>query len=286
MRLGRAMGALRFRPGEFYGAGEIRRRVGGFALASLSAVGREEDIETHAHETAHFVLVLGGGYISSARGCAEVSMGPGLVFNPAGVVHRDRFLGGKGRFLALSLSAGADREASDAASLNGPARWIRDPTAIRAALGLETALRTPGLRALALEGSAWRLVASLEPSREAKGRPPAWLGAAIQMIRDTPDAELSVAAVAAFAGVHPVHLARVFRDWLGCSPGEYLRGQRLERAVAMVGRSALALAEVATDTGFVDQAHMTRTFRAAFDLTPRRLREHVSPIQDEAEREA
>ncbi len=274
------MGAIRFRPGEFYGAGEVRRSVGGFALASLKAAGREEDIEVHAHDTAHFVLVLGGGYISAARGGPDVAVGPALVFNPAGVVHRDRFLGGNGRFLALSLSEPVEQAASHEANLDGPARWLPDPVAVRAATELEAALRAPRTRPVTLEGAAWGLVTTVSAGESANGGPPPWLARVLEMIRETPDAELTVSALAACAGVHPVHLARVFRGWLGCSPGEYLRGRRLERATAMIGKTALALAEVAAGAGFVDQAHMTRTFRSRLGVTPASLRRNVARVQD------
>lgn len=113
-------------------------------------------------------------------------------------------------------------------------------------------------------------------------RPPSWLNRAVEMIFTGDDPDLSVASVASDVGVHPVHLARVFRQFLCCSPGEYLRGHRLERAAAMLGRGVASLADVAQSAGFVDQAHLTRTFRSRLDTTPaqwRKLR-HVARIQD------
>ena len=96
------------------------------------------------------------------------------------------------------------------------------------------------------------------------------------------DADLSVADLAAEAGVHPVHLARVFKRYLLCSPGEHLRGRRLERAAGMLGESHASLADVAHASGYADQAHLSRAFRSAFHSTPskwRRARD-VAPIQD------
>ncbi|MFC3215699.1 AraC family transcriptional regulator [Novosphingobium panipatense] len=44
-----------------------------------------------------------------------------------------------------------------------------------------------------------------------------------------------------------------------------------------------SLADVAHSTGFVDQAHLTRTFRSRLDITPAQWRNsrHVARIQDE-----
>ncbi len=66
-------------------------------------------------------------------------------------------------------------------------------------------------------------------------------------------------------------LARQFRRIHGTSPYRYLLMRRLEHARAgiLAGR---ALAQVAFDCGFADQAHMTRLFKTAYGLSPARLR--------------
>lgn len=95
------------------------------------------------------------------------------------------------------------------------------------------------------------------------------------------DGGLSVSAIAADVGVHPVHLARVFRRAWGCSPGELLRWRRTEEASRLLLRTRLPVADVAAAVGFVDQSHMTRAFHAAFGLTPGAWRRAhgVAPIQ-------
>jgi AraC family transcriptional regulator len=82
------------------------------------------------------------------------------------------------------------------------------------------------------------------------------------------EARLSVGDVATEVGVHPVHLARVFRNAWGCSPAELLRWRRVDRAADMLRRSDRPCAQIAADAGFVDQSHMTRAFRAAYAVTP------------------
>ncbi|MFC3215697.1 helix-turn-helix transcriptional regulator [Novosphingobium panipatense] len=180
------------------------------------------------HEEAHFVLVLDGGYMSSAVGAPLVSDTPILIYNPPGTSHQDRFHGGKWRFLAISGGTGAE-----AAAL-----CLRDPYAHRLAQGVADQINvtTP----LALEACALQLHGLVTPlssdeARKAK-TPPAWLSRAVEMIFLSDNPEITVAQVTAEAGIHPVHLARVFQRYLGCSPGEYLRGHRLERAATMLGR--------------------------------------------------
>jgi len=263
---------------EFWGSGPKHREAADFTFHRLRASAPEEEVEQHTHDEAHFVLVLEGGYMSSAVGAPPVSRAPLLVFNPAGTTHRDRFHRGQGLFLAVSGGPAQDE---------GEAVAIRDPYAIWTAhrIAREIAEATPGI---GLEGRAHQLVASVQPltSDEARNaaEPPTWLRRVFEMSFTADDPELSVADLAAEAGVHPVHLARVFKRYLACSPGEYLRGRRLERAVAMLGASRASLADIACASGFTDQAHFSNAFRSAFHATPggwRRTRE-VAPIQDAA----
>jgi AraC family transcriptional regulator len=81
-------------------------------------------------------------------------------------------------------------------------------------------------------------------------------------------ARLEVRHVAQEIDVHPVHLARVFRDYWGCSPGELIRWRRLDRAADLLRRSRLSGAEIAAEVGFVDQSHLIRAFRATYGVSP------------------
>ena len=72
-------------------------------------------------------------------------------------------------------------------------------------------------------------------------------------------------------GVHPVHLARVFRSCLGVSPVEYLRKIRVRKAIEMMG-SAEGLATIAVRAGFFDQSELTKSFRREVGATPAAVR--------------
>jgi AraC family transcriptional regulator len=77
-----------------------------------------------------------------------------------------------------------------------------------------------------------------------------------------------VAEIARAVGVHPVHLARAFRRFFGCSPAHYLRRVRIERAARMIRSSSHPLAEIAATCGFVDQSHLTRAFTRSLGTSP------------------
>ena len=74
--------------------------------------------------------------------------------------------------------------------------------------------------------------------------------------------------IAGAAGVSVGHLFRVFRQQYGCGPARALELVRLARAAVLLQRSNASLAEVAATCGFANAYHLSRRFRAAYEVPP------------------
>lgn len=77
-----------------------------------------------------------------------------------------------------------------------------------------------------------------------------------------------LADVARVAGVHPMHLARLFRRRVGCSMGEFVRRRRIAWACGELVRGDETITAIAQRAGFADHAHFTRTFVRITGSTP------------------
>lgn len=69
------------------------------------------------------------------------------------------------------------------------------------------------------------------------------------------------------AGVSPSHLSRSFKSATGLPPHQYLMKLRVERAQRLLLRG-VPIVEVALDSGFAHQEHLTRIFRRHTGYTP------------------
>lgn len=268
--------------GTFYGRPDRRHAAPGLEVAVLDA-DPHRVVERHAHEAPHFVLVLDGLYISTAANAPAVSVAPLLIYNPAGTTHRDRFevrdcARGRrleGRFLTVSIdSALADAAAADG-SLPSVASALTDPEALAIARRLANVVSgaEPDEAAMQPESLALTLVTSAAVGRAARdGSPPHWLTVAREQLDDRCGEAVSISELAHQAGVHPVHLARVFRQHLGCTPGDYLRRRRLERAAVLLRETRRPLSDVALHCGFADQSHFANAFKRFSGATPREYR--------------
>src|SRR4051794_8018856 len=80
-------------------------------------------------------------------------------------------------------------------------------------------------------------------------------------VADNYESDLSLAELAAVAGMSTFHFAREFKRETGLPPHQYLIKFRVERAKALLAESEMPLVEVSSRSGFSHQSHFTRLFR-------------------------
>jgi transcriptional regulator GlxA family with amidase domain len=84
--------------------------------------------------------------------------------------------------------------------------------------------------------------------------------------------EWPVARLASVSGVSPAHFARAFKTAFGLPPHRYLLTRRIERAVALLRESDLAITEIAFQTGWNSLGTFGRVFRDITGGSPGDLR--------------
>ncbi|MDX5627257.1 MULTISPECIES: AraC family transcriptional regulator [unclassified Brenneria] len=83
---------------------------------------------------------------------------------------------------------------------------------------------------------------------------------------------LTLAELAAEAGLSEFHFARMFRQSEGMAPHQYILTRRLARAEEMLRRSALSITEIALLCGFSSASHLSHRFKSERGITPSALR--------------
>jgi AraC-like DNA-binding protein len=121
---------------------------------------------------------------------------------------------------------------------------------------------------------ATTILKRLIPTRPAFQRD-ARIERAVQFLEQNFRDNISIDRVARVAGLSRYHFFRMFHLSVGMPPHEYLIKCRLREARRLIALYAdhRSLAEVAVETGFSDQTHLTRHFRREFGHTPGRWRQ-------------
>lgn len=262
--------------GEFHGTRRLHHACAGLTLADSSyAPGHR--LPLHAHEQPFFSLVLRGSFDERLERGSRRCVPTTVVFYGAHEPHAEVFGERGGRAFNVELGPewigglrehGLDQPDGTMATRASELNW------------LATHLYASFLRGgsdLEAEELVLEMVARLGGSSrhgEERNAPP-WLERVREILHERRHEVVRVIDLAAEAGVHPVHLARVFRRHLGCTFAEYQRRLRIEEACARLAGDE-SLSTIALGTGFSDQAHFTRRFKELVGMPPGRYRSVVA----------
>jgi AraC family transcriptional regulator len=95
---------------------------------------------------------------------------------------------------------------------------------------------------------------------------------AIEFIQANLSHALSLAQIASEADLNTSQFCNVFKNVVGLSPHQYVVRQRVEKALTLLKETTLPVSEIALQTGFADQSHLTRMLRQHRGVTPRQVR--------------
>lgn len=229
-----------------------------------------DSVREHKHDHAHVLYACTGEYRSRALGYGRP--GVPIIFNPSGTVHSDRFET-PGLFFSLTFAQSPE----EIFQTEIPSEPVA--TSSVAAGPLIARLLSVGAddHADADKLCEWHVAELLMQfgNRQPKSAVSPWLRRVCAALHDAACVP-GVTALAYEAGVHPYHLSATFRRVYGCTPGQYARHLRIERALGGLALSKAPIAELAVEYGFSDQSHFTRAVTERFGVGPAEVRRRLS----------
>jgi AraC family transcriptional regulator len=234
----------------------------------------EQCLPEHLHIQPYFSILVRGSYRESC-GASTWDCTPGhVIFHASGEVHSDQFFDEGGELLNLEVLPEFEERLREDGIRTNLRLALDHPFGLELALRLRQELRSPdSLSGLAIEGLAMELAARVLRGRSARPEPQGhWIHRIDATLRERFSNPPSLTELAEMVNVHPVHVARTFRKRLHCSVGGYVRMLRLEAACEQLRQTDLTLAEIAAETGFADQSHLSRTLKRYMGISPMNLR--------------
>lgn len=234
------------------------RSIGPYLL-SLTRYERDAHLPLHAHERPFATVVVGGRYRETVRGATRICAADAIVVHEPQESHADTFAA-----------------TTTCLDVHGPSfersAVLSTPAATAMAMKLRREFRHPdAFSSMVIESVMLELAAESGRGVRDEHRAPAWLRQLRETIEERFCEPLTIAELAASAGVHPTHAARAFRHCYGTTAGELLRELRVGYAKQRLASND-SLFDIAADCGFADQSHFTRTFRRATGTTPAAFR--------------
>jgi AraC family transcriptional regulator len=229
----------------------------------------------HFHEHTNIAFVIKGSFIETI-GERPHECGPySLIIRPAGEPHFNQYSSTEAHCLIIEVKPERLVTIQQESNILDSACHLREEALSVLALRLYKEFQTMdsasllSIESLILEilAHAIRQSAVRSPSTQ-----PRWLLEARGMIHEQFSEQVSLSAIAQSVGVHPAHLAKMFRRHYQCTMGDYVRRLRLDYAARELIESDKSLPEIALAAGFYDQSHFTRAFRLHLKTTPAEFR--------------
>ncbi len=236
----------------------------------------------HAHELASITFVLKGSGVetigASTHECSRYS----TIIKPAEEVHSNKY--GRDGLHSLIIEAKPERLqcVRSYSQILERAEHIRQDTLIPFAMRIYREFRIADSAAsLSLEGLVLEVLGQSTRRRDkaSQSAPPRWLVRARDLCHEQFTQSISLGCVASSVGVHPAHLARMFRSHYQCTVGEYVRRLRLDYAAQELTRTDRPVIEIAASSGFYDQSHFTHAFKLQTGLTPTEYRSEAKKMR-------
>jgi AraC family transcriptional regulator len=234
-----------------------------------------QTLARHYHENANVAFILNGSFTEILDRRSFECSPQSLIVKPAGEAHVNHY-GREGMHCFL-----IEVKPQKIESLGSLSKTFDRVNHVRGGMFSMLAMRIwkemrvmDSASPLAIEGLSFELIAEISRHSNfvSERQLPHWLEQVREILHANFSETISFANVAKTVDVHPVHLAREFRKYYGCTLGDYVRGLRIEFACRKLSTSDMPLAEISLEAGFSHQAHFSRIFKRQIGITARVFR--------------
>ena len=246
---------------------EIELRALSGARAMRVIHGPHQVIAEHDHDWPSLTLPVLGECTESCEAGVIRLAGLSAVIHPPGAFHSDTVSGRGMETVSIQLDPAWLSDTLTSSRL-GRTRFVSGGRGGAAATRLSRLWATVSTPESELRQATGHLIAlALSDQQSPPG--PHWISAVAAQAGAW---EQRTADLARRLRIHPAWLARAYRNVIGEGLHETARRNRIERAVLLLRTTQRPLADVALESGFCDQSHMTRNLRQLLGRTPRQIR--------------
>jgi AraC-like DNA-binding protein len=259
------------------------------------APGPAGTLPRHSHEDYQFCLSLDFPGEYRCRGSSyDVPVGSLSIIHP-GEMHsardpEDRRKTANYRLMYVRPDLLRDAASEVAGRATGepffPSPIILEGDLARHFLSLHASLGEPaselerGSRLMSVFTQLVQRHADTRPSSRLPARAPGAVDLVREYLHDTYAEHVSLEELARRANLSPYHLNRIFSHEVGLPPHRYQIAVRVGHARELLARGT-PITRVATETGFADHSHLTRTFKRLVQVPPSRyLPQNSKDVQD------
>lgn len=225
----------------------------------------------HSHELFQFCFIIDGGFSEECGRRTRECLPYTLITHPSDETHANKYYSSGAHCFVVEIEQRLLTRSREYSLTLDQSTECRHGLPVWLAKRLyDEFSRMDAVSPLVIEGLTLEMMAEVSrfEVKTSERRSPRWLEQTRDLLKANFAEEMSLESIGRTVGVHPVHLARVFRHHYGCTVGEYVRQLRVEFACRELCSTDAPLPQIALASGFCDQSHFSRIFKRVVGLTP------------------
>lgn len=260
--------------GKYYGSPNSEVSFNGVLLSQYTYTGDKTD--WHYHENPYFMYVLHGNMKDSNARVQTLCPSGSLMFNNWQEPHYGSKHSDKASGFHLEFEVDWLKKNGIPLHLLEGSQLIENPQlhVLFARLYREFLL-IDDYSEVSVEVLLLQICEALSNQKEINNlNNPIWVDGLKELLHyDT--SSLNLDYLSSELNIHPVHISRAASKYLSMSLGEYIRQQKIKKAIPLLLDPSNSLAAITYQLGFSDQSHFTRTFKTYLNRTPSEFRRQV-----------
>lgn len=95
---------------------------------------------------------------------------------------------------------------------------------------------------------------------------------ALLFIEENYQQDITIEDIANASGLSRIYFSRIFKEFTGKSPQQFLITYRMSKAAILLKSSRISIAQVSSSVGYGNQLHFSSAFKSIFGIPPREYR--------------
>lgn len=238
---------------------------------SMTTYASNRRIEKHYHDNSYLSILVKGKYTEHSQRYQQSVMAGDILFRPSSYTHENQFQECGGTCFHIEFNRAWIEKIEIDLKLKLPQNFVHFKSGVFPSLyKLLFCFQYGQAEDLANEFLYdWLFQINQIPAKQVGLQ---WVEKVIQILDNELYEFHSLKSLSERVYVHPVYLARGFKERKGCTIGEFQLKAKLANAIHLLLNTSLSIKDISYQNGFYDDAHFIRSFNTVYHISPQKFR--------------
>ncbi|WP_436516043.1 helix-turn-helix transcriptional regulator [Ekhidna sp. To15] len=239
---------------------------------SMTHYEKGERLDYHDHDNDYISILTKGEYQENGLENLNKVLPGHVLFRPKYYSHRNEF--NNQESTCFNIEFKQNWKAAIDTKLNLPSKFVQYETGRFPALYKALVAFKLNQQIDHISEHIYDWLFSIHQAKPVKLRR-MWVDKVVDILNSELSEFHTLGYLAEQACVHPVYLARAFKEAMGCTIGEYQMNAKLSKSISELLTSNKSISTISHAGGFFDDAHFIRSFKLRYGISPFQFRKRV-----------